>query len=183
MKDPRLILGIDPGGTTGICARYIPPGTDTVNPEHFKIAQAGSCNTDVGLQILFDILGGFVAQLVPYQGYAGEVIVVIENFDFRHEERYRDKIDYTAPEVIGAFRKWAQEYPMLHYFRKSAASAKGFWVDAKLKKLGLWVPGKRHAMDAQRHVMYHSLFQLDHQYLIYPFRPGGPNGVRQETTS
>jgi hypothetical protein len=37
---------------------------------------------------------------------------------------------------------------------QTPAQAKGFVKDANLKKLGVWFPGQRHAMDAMRHLTF-----------------------------
>jgi hypothetical protein len=155
MSGPDLIIGIDPGDTTGLAYWYPGAGRPIA-----AVAQIRHCREDYGLSGLFRELG----QITPLsvQGTA----IVCESFEFRHEERYRDKIDYTAAEVIGALRTFVLERPSIELFRQNAATAKGFWTDDKLKRLGVWVPGNKHAMDATRHLLRYRTFELDHRYLL-----------------
>ena len=41
--------------------------------------------------------------------------------------------------------------------KQSPAQGKSFGTDEKLKKLGFWVPGKGHAMDAMRHLVTYAV--------------------------
>jgi hypothetical protein len=38
---------------------------------------------------------------------------------------------------------------------QTAGAGKGFVSDEKLKIMDMWVPGKKHAMDARRHLIYY----------------------------
>jgi hypothetical protein len=97
--------------------------------------------------------------------------LIVERFDFRMEERYRDRIDYTAAEVIGALRVWASDRECVKLIRVGAGLGKGFWRDDRIKTLRLWVPGARHAMDATRHLLRYRSFTLNEQWLFDPFKP------------
>jgi len=172
MKQPRVAIGLDPGGTTG--------GAYLLNPEDKPLShwvwgafEFDRCKDDGRLMGLLRELGAISREAEPYRAEA-VVHIIYESFDFRHEERNRDKIDYTAAEVIGALRLWAYERPYVRLIRSGASLGKGFWTDDKIKKLGLWVPGKRHAMDATRHLLRHLAFTQDRTELFQPFRPGGP---------
>jgi hypothetical protein len=90
-------------------------------------------------------------------------------------KRMRPRIDYTAPKVIGIVDFYADNNvldPQL-YRRQKAALVKGdnaFWTDDKIKRVGLWQPGKRHAMDALRHLLYYKAFTLKDTNLLFQLR-------------
>jgi hypothetical protein len=106
-------------------------------------------------------------------------IFVGERFLFLHEFAARAKIDLTAPEYIGVAKLTLQTltYPEADVVWQNASMACGktaFWGDnskpgggnEKIKKLGLWLPGKRHAMDALRHLLYYISFTRDSDYYL-----------------
>lgn len=166
MTDPDVIIGIDPGGTTGLCWwRRSIRATDM-----YDWMQIDNCSTDEQIRVLLRLLGSVSGLAVPYTR-AHQVHVVCEKFEFRLDERDRTKIDYTAAEVIGAVRCWAMDLEHIKLIRRGATIGKGFWTDDKLKTLGVWVPGKKHAMDATRHLLSYRLFGLEHKGLLEPFRP------------
>jgi hypothetical protein len=163
---PGVIIAIDPGGTTGV-AWWTADGRE-VNPSQFQTKQIGPCTDDAELWYLTTVLGGIIRSNPNRR-----IRVIGESFDFRMEERYRDKIDYTAAEVIGALRLWHHPLDQDQIFMefKGAGLGKGFWSDEKIKKIGLWRQGQRHAMDAMRHLLRYMAFQLDMVELFEPFRP------------
>jgi hypothetical protein len=59
---------------------------------------------------------------------------------------------HDALDVLGVIRWWCHkaDVPLLEY---SAAEAKSFSTDAKLKAASMWTPGQDHACDAARHLM------------------------------
>lgn len=160
---PRVIIWLDPGQTTGM-ARWISPevhdnrrNMGILEPvKDVEVAQVENCHEPSGLAELCSTLNKWMYLCVPIR--EGSCLVGVESFDYRLNERYRDKIDYTAPEVIGATRLWALERPSVVLMRRTAAAAKAFWTDDKIKKVGLWVPSQRHAMDALRHLLYQITF-------------------------
>jgi hypothetical protein len=134
--------------------------------------QIGPCDNDEMLHKLLRYLDEMCQLAVPYNGKGKDVTFLYETFDFRMEERYRDKIDYTAAEVIGAMRMWAFERSEVVTLVKAGAGlGKGFWTDAKMKQAGLWVTGMKHAMDAKRHLLRYRAFKLNDTSLFEPFRP------------
>ena len=168
---PGVIIAIDPGGTTGLAWWTKSPGK--IRPNQFQTQQIGPCNEDHPLLVLIALLNGIVAL-----NQNRRIRIIGESFDFRMDERYRDKIDYTAAEVIGALRLWYSwilpDNGQVTMEFKGAGLGKGFWVDEKIKKVGLWKPGQRHAMDAMRHLLRYMAFQLDMVELFEPFRPSQP---------
>lgn len=103
--------------------------------------------------------------------------MVGERFLFLHEFRNRDKIDLTAPEYIGVAKLHCQ-YRNIQQEWQNAAQACGasaFWGDSKdgndkIKKLGLWQPNKRHAMDSLRHLLYYFTFTLNNDYFLHQLK-------------
>lgn len=158
---PRAVVALDPGGTTGVACW----DKERDKWERFQV----NTSTAYGVKELLVSITAVAQKFEPF--LAKPVIdVVYERFEFRHEERFRDKIDYTAAEIIGALKQWALDRPYIELFHQSASTAKAFWQDDKLKKLALWVPGMRHAMDATRHAMYHRVFTLNDKDILERLR-------------
>jgi hypothetical protein len=95
-------------------------------------------------------------------------VFIGERFLFLHEFRDRDKIDLTAPEYIGVARMYCQVKGLEEVWQNAAQACgqTAFWGDSKegndkIKKLGLWQPNHRHAMDSLRHMLYHVSFTLN----------------------
>lgn len=158
---PNLIIGFDPGVTTGMAWWR---RTQAFQSKE-NIEQVPNCNTDDGIRKL-------LWHITNKSLLSGDVLFVVEGFEFRQDDsQTRDKIDYTAAEVIGVLRTVALDRARTTLIKQGAAKGKGFWTDEKLKKMGLWVPGNKHAMDALRHVLTYRLFTLNHKELLEPFRP------------
>lgn len=45
-----------------------------------------------------------------------------------------------------------------------------FWDDDKLKKLGVWIPGRRHAMSATRHLLHYQVFTQNREDILWKLR-------------
>jgi hypothetical protein len=130
-----LIMGIDPGGSTGICVldtesqgfRY-----ETLGPEehHSKLEHLlNNVMPDVIVLERFDNRGIHGAKLISLE-YVGVVKLVASFLTIQVE---------------------------LH-----SPSMKGWWTSNKLKQAELWVPGRVHIheMDALRHVLYYMSFTV-----------------------
>jgi hypothetical protein len=93
-----------------------------------------------------------------------------ERFLHLHEFANRPKIDLMAPEYIGVARMYLDRYRIQHKWQNAAQACgatafygdnkKGEGGNQKIQKLGLWIPGKRHAMDSLRHLLYYQTFTL-----------------------
>lgn len=162
------ILALDPGGTTGYCAAipFKPPIIEELGPgEHHEE--------------LWDLMREYKEAASDHHT---AYVIVCERFEFRQEDSDRAKIDYMAAHyegIVELFAKFAT--PALgkrgvDLVKQGSAQVKSksksgrpasFWADdAKIKKVGLWVPGKRHGMDAARHYLYYRTFTLnDDSYL------------------
>jgi hypothetical protein len=88
--------------------------------------------------------------------------VVYETFEFRKEDaKEREYIDYSTGEYVGVIGLYCDMTGVKNR-RQMASEGKGFWTDDKLKRVGLYVPGKeqRHARDATRHWLHYTSFTL-----------------------
>lgn len=137
VTDQHLILAIDPGKTDG----FAMCGPE---PEH-NAAFEYSGNYD-----------GFLEKLnVVYPD-----VIVYESFDHRQ----KDKVEMISAEHIGLI-KWFAERRNVPIFEQTPSYGKAFFDNDKLKKLGLYIPGKPHAMDARRHLLQfkvkHNLFDME----------------------
>jgi hypothetical protein len=166
-----LIIALDPGNTTGVAWQY-------AGRTDYGTDEAPHCSSEIGLRALLGGLGTIVAEAPPVDTSStmarmvpAGVTVIYETFDFRHDESFRDKIDYTPAEVIGALRCWALDRYNITLVKQNAATGKGFWTDEKVRKLGLWVPGRRHAMDAMRHLLRYQVFVLKDVSKLHRLRP------------
>jgi hypothetical protein len=175
VTEPKIVVGVDPGGTTGIA--WWVKATDAVD-----VTQVGPCKDNDKLHDVLVVLNQIVALAEPL-ATPGCVHIMLERFEFRMDERDRTKIDYMPAEVVGAIRSWAHGRTSVKLVLTGASLGKGFWTDDKIKKLALWVPGLRHAMDALRHLLRYRLFHLRHQELLESFRPEeGPAGIVSAAT-
>lgn len=60
-----------------------------------------------------------------------------------------------APRYITVTEMFVKERELLdHYVLQMPAQAKNFVPNATVKKLDLWYPGQKHAMDAMRHLLF-----------------------------
>lgn len=172
MGELPIILALDPGGTTGYCG--IVPHRD---PDQGELSKEGHHEE------LWDLL---VKATDVARDHHTQLTVVCEAFEFRQEDAAtRPKIDYMAAHYEGVVELYCKFVsnrflkplvPEVVLVKQYASQVKGqgkkgrsktFWGDdAKIKKLGLWKPGKPHAMDATRHYLYYVTFTLgDKRYL------------------
>jgi len=99
---------------------------------------------------------------------AGDMIV-LESFEFR-KDKEREYIDYSTGEYVGVCKLCAakNDYALVV---QNAATAKGFWTDNKLKRVGLYsVCDTRHTRDAMRHWLKHHTFLLGNKEYLYKLR-------------
>jgi hypothetical protein len=161
-----VIIALDPGGETG-WARFQqellinpfdqPEWKGKPSPRNFQMGQLGPEPHHNELR-----------RFLEFQRNAN-MRVVCESF----ENRGMDK-DLTSCELIGVVKAFEQESNQLMSFQnrpwlfwQTASNVKGksgegkvFWDEAKLKKLGLWWPGHKHAMDALAHLLQHMVFTM-----------------------
>lgn len=139
-----IIIAFDPGGTTGFAEVNIQAGEEDI----LDVGEIGSAE-----QVWY-----FLNTRYPDQ-------IVYELFFYQR----RDKVDLTPVEVIGVIKLWAavNKVPIAGY---SAAQAKNFWTDQKMKKIGAWFPGMPHGTDALRHLLFHRVFAMKHDFILRGLR-------------
>lgn len=154
----KRIVALDPGGTTGVVSWTFggwrdPATQDTSGPPEYFVSQ-------IGPQEHHEELFGFL-ELQCTDDYT----VVCESFEFR-QGKQRAGINLVSKEYIGVVKLFAQQRPQVRLIGQTAAQAKGFVTDEKLKAMGLYAPGHRHAMDAMRHLITYRVQRLHHHSLI-----------------
>lgn len=146
-----MIVGLDPGGTTGV-AIY----NAHLNTWDFEQLDKANHHT-----ALWSLLDGARADAF----LADEPLTIVcESFEFRHDME-RNKIVYDSAEYIGVVKLFCDDFDA-KLVMQSASVAKQFWTDDKLKKVNLYRPAMRHAMDALRHVLYYRAFTLKDKTLL-----------------
>ena len=143
------IIALDPGVTTGVAIYRSDdntPGRDPFEQFQFKGSHAE----------FWDI----VLQRDDWNA------IVYEKFTYQR----RDRVELYPVQVIGVIRMYAQQEDIPE-FSHTASAAKGLITDDKLKKMGLWIPNLRHAMDATRHLMYHLIVTRGEPQWLESLRP------------
>jgi hypothetical protein len=141
------LLAIDPGGTTGWATytaerMFCYPGKHEYYNEKWASGQlTGRHHADLEL-------------LIENQ-CVSEYTVICESFQHRNDP-LRPKVDNMASEYIGTVSTICERRGF-NLVMQTSSMAKGFVKDTHIKSLGLWFPGyaKRHARDAQRHLLYY----------------------------
>src|ERR1700759_3070376 len=157
-----VVLGIDPGQTTGWCAVGVPPEVlsgarspgDTLNrivmsDGLFDYGQIdGAQDENKAVRQLEDLA------LIDYPDAA----VVIEDFiiDFRKITKQRSALSPVRITAKLEYALWAYEENQTgRIFRQMPSLAKTTMTDDRLKELGLYDPHSgEHARDAMRHAYY-----------------------------
>lgn len=128
------VLAFDPGGTTG-WALY--DRTD----DSFWSGQMGP--EDHHLELL-DAIDLSCKDIDAFY-------LVTESFEYRNTSR--PGLVLASKEYIGIMKLYRQKHGC-NFTEQTASKAKGFVRDTHIKKLGLWSPGNKHAMDAMRHLIF-----------------------------
>lgn len=144
----KTIIALDPGGTTGWASLSFEPS---------KPLRGGYEGDISHLDPLWN-----VGQMGPNEHHKqlynfleerdnGDLSVVCESFEFR-QGKQREGINLMSREYIGLVKLFRDDRRVPTFFQ-TAAQAKMFVTDEKIKALDLWWPGKKHAMDAMRHLV------------------------------
>ncbi len=129
--EPNMITALDPGVTTGIAG-------------YRELGGYSKAAISTGqLEVTHRHLYRYLRQNRPSE-------IVYESFIYQR----RNKVILYPVEVIGIIKLYAEQYDIPIY-TQSASQAKGFITDDKIKKMGLWIRGQKHGMDALRHLLYH----------------------------
>jgi hypothetical protein len=81
-------------------------------------------------------------------------VVIYESFQYRP---HMPKVNLTPVEVIGVVKEWCRQNKV-QCVGQTPAQGKAFWTDERLQKMHLYKPGKPHANDATRHLLYYMYF-------------------------
>lgn len=138
------VIALDPGITTGV-ALYTDWPNKYVKTDQLKEFHEGFFN--------------YLVRNKPTE-------IVYESFIYQR----RNKVELYPVEVIGVIKLYAQTYN-IPLFVQSASQAKGFMTDDKIKKMGLWVRGQKHGMDALRHLLYHLIITKGDKSWLDPLKP------------
>jgi hypothetical protein len=150
----KRIVALDPGGTTGWAYWQDQPNPQNPSQPNFMVGQLGPQEHHQGLYQWLEHL------------HVSDFTVVCESFEFRQQDvGTRMGINLMSREYIGVTKLFGQERNAPVVFQ-TAALGKGFVTDEKLKVMGLWWPGMKHAMDAMRHLIYYMVLKDGHKYLI-----------------
>lgn len=156
MVNGVVVIGVDPGGTTGACAILL-------EDDNYVLDGAWQFNDDAtAWHDLQKVISHYKAA-----GY--EVHLAIEQFDKR--PGIIDP-DYSAKYVERDIDNNVVGYDVKH--KQTPAEAKNFVKPAKsnkgrgdgLKRFGLYQTSKKHANDALRHAVTYAVVRLKHKPLI-----------------
>lgn len=145
-----LYLAFDPGGTTGWASLRFKID-DEYNVEgrpEWKTGQIGPHQHH----------GELWTMLWDLNDKPDEFFLITESFEYRNRARaglVLDSVEYIG--VMKLFCAITRE----DLYKQTAAMGKGFVKDENIKKLGLWSPGNKHAMDAMRHLIYFIVMNKD----------------------
>ena len=122
------ILAVDPGGTTG----WVTYDTDT---EEFQSGQEAD-------RLVF-------CSMVKEWVDRGVGLIVVEDFRITIQTAKKSQ-QPDALKIIGAIDYIAAGSAQV--VLQTPGDAKRFATDDRLKKAGMWTPGRKHANDAARHL-------------------------------
>lgn len=141
----NVYMALDPGGTTGVS---VVTDEDEIK---FGRSQIGGLTHH---QVLYDCLTSYQPS-----------VVICESFVYQQ----RINVNLISVEYIGVVRLWCLQndcpLEMQH-----ASQVKRLWSDDKIKRMGLWIAGQPHAMDATRHALHFLVFKRGRKDLLDKLR-------------
>lgn len=149
---PFNLIGLDPGGTTGIAHSYY-DGQSEPTIENFHYTTT-------------DMDGQHHKALYEYLAFLGDrpmvpLTIVCEAFEFR-QNLQKAKVELISREYIGVVKLISQQ-AHIKVVMQTASQGKHFVPDAKLERMGLLVTPaypNRHKNDALRHVVRYQVARL-----------------------
>lgn len=142
MGSRRVVLCLDPGGTTGYAWGEIR------SDEIFRYRGAGQS------QLTPVELFGLLESVCP-------AYLLAEKFESRAGIA---GVELVSRNLLGVCELWT-EIRDCHFHQQSASEGFGFYADAKLQKLDVYIPGNVHANDATRHLLHWATFKQGSQWL------------------
>ena len=172
LDDGVNIVAFDPGGTTGwsimrvdierLFDPKVRPHEMITHWWHGEIdcgAQSGNAGSsalaqgyDLGESETGEAAGVFMCErLIYHAGRPPRSAVVIEDFILRTQTQARDAL--SPVRITAALQQYLWESKDTTTFKQQPSEAKTTCTDDRLKQWGFWVPGSRHARDADRHAI------------------------------
>lgn len=149
--EQKRIIGIDPGGTTGVSAWNI-GGEAEIQMIHWD-------------QIKTAEMPEAAATMADFLNVALPDLIVMEEYRiYNWKTRSHANSDVHTLRLIGAIQYIAHER-RIPIVLQGAGEGKGFCTDEKLQAWGLYKPARRHSNDAIRHVAHYLLFGKDLFYV------------------
>jgi hypothetical protein len=102
-------------------------------------------------------------------------VIICETFQYRQRVAggIRMKVELDSVEYIGVIKLWEQKrhrkfgiQTQMVWQPPSVCNGNRLITDEFIKKLGLWVPGQRHAMDAREHLIYYLITEEGRKDLV-----------------
>jgi len=125
-----MIVALDPGVTTGIATYQ----SKLIGNDRFRAFEMDS-------KVFTEPHWALAQMLVAMH----PTLILYEAFVFRQD---KTGAVFTGVEFIGVIELVAQRYD--REIKKVPTARGGFWDNKKIKAVGLYIPGKPHAMDATR---------------------------------
>jgi hypothetical protein len=140
-----IVIAVDPGKVTGF----------------FTYDSAAPVDAGSGDELPMWEFVDWMQQRALFGEWLGsEVQVVCESFSITKRSMTQRGERAWSIEQIGILQymvrmrgSYVPMRPPCHYAEQSPSDAKGFSTDAKLKRVGWWLPGQEHARDAARHAL------------------------------
>lgn len=168
------ILAFDPGGTTGVARCVLPPTPqyDPVALWHFDAWQIGQPDDSHHVELdrmLYDRLPSVIVyEDFQYRPYAGD-----------DGDKRRAQLNLVSKEYVGVLKLYCY-YNRVPLVKHTPSMGLQFVKDKRLKSLGLHQPGRDHANDATRHLLYYLVFTRkfkDPFVSLWKSGPTSPNMV------
>lgn len=152
-KVPGRLLCLDPGHTTGWS--FFEDGTCRMSGQITTVVDRQGNNEGT---IHWEPLARLIEQLEP------DWIICEDYRVYAHKLDRHTNSQVLTLRIIGAIDFMARHRLQIPITYQSAAAAKGFVTDAKLKGWGMWPGANKHAADSIRHGCYFLLFNKDYQW-------------------
>ena len=141
--EPRAIIGIDPGGTTGFAVLRIVGDALIDTPLPFLVHAPADASVETLQRLL---------RLAERSGQT-RICVAIERF-LVGQRAARNRGSTTPQKLVGQLTR---AVPMDVTVREySAGTVKPWATDQRLRAAGCYIKGKGHARDAARIALYHA---------------------------
>lgn len=143
------LLALDPGVTTGYCNGLIEDGLMVVVTGQHRWSQRDLYES--------------IKLLDPE-------VIVYESFEFRRGSR--DNLELYSRELIGVTELYIDQHDGVSGHVQSPSQVMMYFTDKKLKADGIYKPGRPHANDAARHLLYWFTFGPGYKYNTKGYESG-----------